>query len=80
MKKLQNRDKDIVNEIIKNIALVEIEEVTPETDFSDLGMDSLNLIEVVMEVESEFNICIPDDMVEEIESVNDLYKLVANFL
>jgi acyl carrier protein len=46
------------------------EQITPETSFvNDLGADSLDTVELVMELEEEFDINIPDDMAEKIQTV-----------
>ena len=45
-------------------------EVTPEASFTnDLGADSLDTVELIMEFEKEFNIAIPDDQAENISTV-----------
>jgi acyl carrier protein len=45
-------------------------EVTPEASFTnDLGADSLDTVELIMEFEKEFNISIPDDQAETITTV-----------
>jgi acyl carrier protein len=49
---------------------VEESEVTPEASFTnDLGADSLDTVELIMEFEKEFNISIPDDEAESIATV-----------
>lgn len=49
---------------------VEESEVTPEASFTnDLGADSLDTVELIMEFEKEFNISIPDDQAENIATV-----------
>ena len=49
---------------------VEDSEVTPEASFTnDLGADSLDTVELIMEFEKEFNISIPDDQAETITTV-----------
>jgi acyl carrier protein len=46
--------------------------VTPEADFvRDLGMDSLGFVFLVMELEEQFDITIPDDAVDQIQTVGD---------
>ncbi|MEZ4686954.1 MAG: acyl carrier protein [Bacteroidia bacterium] len=51
---------------------VEDAEVTPEASFAnDLGADSLDTVELIMEFEKEFNISIPDDSAEKIVTVGD---------
>ena len=47
-------------------------EVTPEASFTnDLGADSLDTVELIMEFEKEFNISIPDDQAESISTVGE---------
>ncbi len=46
------------------------DQVQPETSFvNDLGADSLDTVELVMELEEEFDINIPDDVAEQIQTV-----------
>ena len=59
---------------VKNIIVeklgVEESEVTPEASFTnDLGADSLDTVELIMEFEKEFNLPIPDDEAEKIATV-----------
>ncbi|WP_420148352.1 acyl carrier protein [Spirosoma sp.] len=59
---------------VKNIIVeklgVEESEVTPEASFTnDLGADSLDTVELIMEFEKEFNLPIPDDEAEKISTV-----------
>lgn len=47
-------------------------EVSPEASFTnDLGADSLDTVELIMEFEKEFNIAIPDEQAEKIATVGD---------
>jgi acyl carrier protein len=51
---------------------VEETEVTNEASFTnDLGADSLDTVELIMEFEKEFNLSIPDEEAEKIETVGD---------
>ncbi len=59
-----------VKKIIIDKLGVEESEVTPEASFTnDLGADSLDTVELIMEFEKEFNITIPDDQAEGIGTV-----------
>ena len=59
-----------VKAIIVDKLDVEETEVTPEASFTnDLGADSLDTVELIMEFEKEFNIQIPDDQAEKIQTV-----------
>ncbi|MBQ5663204.1 MAG: acyl carrier protein, partial [Bacteroidaceae bacterium] len=52
-------------------------EVTMEASFTnDLGADSLDTVELIMEIEDEFGISIPDDLAEKISTVGDAIKFV----
>ena len=66
-----------VKEIIVAKLGVDAAQVTPEASFTnDLGADSLDTVELVMEFEKAFNIQIPDEDAEKIASVGD----VINYL
>ena len=59
-----------VKEIIVDKLGVEDSEVPPEASFTnDLGADSLDTVELIMEFEKEFNISIPDEEAENIATV-----------
>jgi acyl carrier protein len=61
-----------VKEIITNKLGVEDGQVTPEASFTnDLGADSLDTVELVMEFEKAFNLQIPDEDAEKISTVGD---------
>ena len=58
---------------------VDEEKVTMEASISDdLGADSLDVVELVMSLEEEFNIEIPDEEVENIKTVGDIVKYVED--
>ena len=59
-----------VKKIIVDKLGVDVAEVTPEASFTnDLGADSLDTVELIMEFEKEFNISIPDEQAETITTV-----------
>ncbi len=61
-----------VKEIIVQQLGVDAEKVTPEASFvDDLGADSLDTVELVMALEEEFGIEIPDEAAEKIATVGD---------
>jgi len=56
-------------------------EVTLEASFTnDLGADSLDTVELIMEFEKEFNIAIPDDQAEKISTVGQAVDYIENNL
>ena len=58
---------------------VDREKVSPETSFvNDLGADSLDTVELVMELEEEFDINIPDDAAEKIQTVGQAIEFIEN--
>ena len=71
---------DVSNKVIAIIVDklgVEESEVTQEASFTnDLGADSLDTVELIMEFEKEFNIAIPDDQAENIQTVGDAIKYI----
>lgn len=66
-----------VQRIIEEKLGVDASEVTQEATFTnDLGADSLDTVELIMELEKEFNITIPDDQAEKIVTVGDAISYV----
>lgn len=64
-----------ITKIIVDKLGVEESEVTKEASFTnDLGADSLDTVELIMEFEKEFNISIPDEKAETIATVGDAIK------
>ena len=61
-----------IKDIIEKELGVEREKLVPEASFiEDLGADSLDIVELVMEFEKEFNIDIPDEDAEKLRTVGD---------
>ena len=68
-----------VKSIIVDKLGVDENEVTPEASFTnDLGADSLDTVELIMEFEKEFNIAIPDDQAEKIGTVGEAIKYIED--
>jgi acyl carrier protein len=58
---------------------VDAEEVTMESSFiDDLGADSLDIVELLMALEEEFDIEIPDEEAEKLSSVGDVVEYIKN--
>lgn len=57
--------------IVDKLGIEESEVVDGASFASDLGADSLDTVELIMEFEKEFNIAIPDDQAETIQTVGD---------
>ncbi|MBP7088509.1 MAG: acyl carrier protein [Candidatus Omnitrophica bacterium] len=68
---------DKVKDIISEQLGVKKEEIKPESSFiDDLGADSLDTVEVVMALEEEFGIEIPDEEAEKITTVGEAIKYI----
>ena len=69
--------KERVTAIIVDKLGVDEGEVNPEASFTnDLGADSLDTVELIMEFEKEFNIAIPDDQAANIATVGEAIKYI----
>ena len=73
MAAVEERVRDIVAEQLG----VDKDKVSPDTSFvNDLGADSLDTVELVMELEEEFDISIPDDAAEKIQTVGQAIDFI----
>jgi len=71
---IEQKVKDIIIEQLN----VPAESVAPEANFiDDLGADSLDIVELVMTMEEEFDLEIPDEDAEKIKSVGDVISYVT---
>lgn len=68
-----------VKEIIAKQLNLDVDEITESTSFKDdLGADSLDLFELVMAFEEEYDIEIPSEDLEDIATVGDIIKLMKD--
>ena len=68
-----------VKAIIVDKLVIDQSEVTDDSNFmSDLGADSLDTVELIMEFEKEFDLQIPDDEAEKITTVGDAIKYIES--
>ena len=66
----------VISIIVDKLGVAE-DEVTIEASFTnDLGADSLDTVELIMEFEKEFNIAIPDDQAEKIQTVGNAISYI----
>ena len=78
MSELGIKDKERIRELIADKLGFDTVEVLPETKLiDDLGMDSLDRIELLVEVERAFDISLTDEEVEIIETVQQCFDLVS---
>ncbi len=70
-----------LKEIIADVLNVDVNEIAMETTFvEDLGADSLDVYQIIMEIESEFDIEIDTDEAENIVTVGDAVDQIKNAL
>ena len=70
-----------LQKIIAEVLNVDTQEVTMETTFvEDLGADSLDIFQIVMGIEEEFDIEIPTEQVEKIVAVGDAVEEIKNLI
>ena len=76
----KNENVDVADKVIGIVASqldVEKEKIKPETSFiNDLGADSLDIVELVMEFEEAFDMSIPDEDAEKIRTVGDAINYI----
>lgn len=72
--------KENVFEIVKEMIIdrfdVQAESVTPTMTFNDLGADSLDIVELVMELENRFEVTFDDDKIEQLDNVGDAVQYI----
>lgn len=68
---------DDIAKVVAEQLNVEVSEIKPESRFTeDLGADSLDVVELVMALEEQFNIEIPDEEAEKIKTVQDAINYI----
>lgn len=65
---------------LKKVLPIEDDEIKVDVKFDDLGFDSLDTVEFIMEIEKEFDIIIPDEKVERIKTIGEAFKLLLSIL
>lgn len=69
-------EERVINIVCENLGVAK-DQVTRQTSFiDDVGADSLDIVELVMELEEEFEITIPDDQAEKIKTVGEAIDFI----
>lgn len=71
---------DRIRKIVADQLSIELEKVSETTTFEEVDADSLDVVEVIMSVESEFSIDLPDEEVENFKNVGELSAYVDSLL
>ncbi len=74
---------EIAKKVIEKVAEykeVPAEEISAETTISELGMDSLDAMNLIFELEEEFDLAIPDEEVFEMKTVGEIIKGVEQLI
>lgn len=73
------------NQLLESIAELYAEQlgtahdkIITNTRFDELGADSLDTVEMVMELEAEFDVAIPDDAAEQMETIGDVVRYIQD--
>ena len=70
-----------VQDILMHQLQINREQIKPEARImADLGADSLDMVEIAMKAEEEFNLTLPDEEAEKIVTVGNLYESVGTLL
>ena len=68
-----------VKEIIANQLSVDVKKLTEETNIAEeLGADSLDVVEILMALEEEFEVSIPDEAIPNIKTIEDIVKFIES--
>ena len=62
--------------VVEQLGVDEVEVTIDSTFIDDLGADSLDIVELIMAFEEEFNVEIPDDVAEKIKTVKDTVEYI----
>tara|TARA_B100001105_G_C22274052_1_gene392301 strand:+ start:279 stop:503 length:225 start_codon:yes stop_codon:yes gene_type:complete len=69
----------VLTDILRNVLDIQEEQIKDNSNFvKDLGADSLSVVEIIMEIEEEFDIEIPDEDAQGLETVKELRDYVKD--
>ena len=75
---VNDKMKSEVREIISNLTQIPKEEINSKEFFTDAGIDSFSLVEIVYAVENKYEIDIPQNKLVEVHNLDDLIELIRN--
>jgi acyl carrier protein len=75
---LDDTNKEKLLDLVTECTDFDRDKINPETKFvADMGLDSLDIVELVMKIEEEFDIGVSDDEAEQIVTVQHAYDVIA---
>ena len=74
MRKLINSQKTEIKQIISTKLDINIEDVKDDSLLYELGMDSIDSVEFILELEEKYKISIPDELAEKVKKVEDIFS------
>ena len=72
-----NKVTDIIKE---KMTLSDEMQINPDTSVEELNLDSMDLVEIVMEIENEFDITVPEGAEEKLHTVGDVVQLIEKLI
>lgn len=70
--------KSRIIDLISMASGADTEIIKPETTLTELSLDSLDKVELIMAIESECNLSIPDDEAEKLQTIQDIFTYLEN--
>ncbi len=69
--------KKIKSIIIEQLSVIDPSDIKPDTTFESMDIDSIDAVEIIMAIEDEFEVEIPDDIAEAFTSISDIINYLS---
>lgn len=70
---------EAIKEILSKQLRIDINTITEETEIiNDLGADSLDIVEMLMTIEQDYGVVVPDDVIASFKTVGDVARYIEN--
>jgi acyl carrier protein len=76
---MDNLEEKLIDMVKKQLTIKNVS-VNLDSNFKDINADSLDIVEIALKVEDEFNIEIPEDSAENIETIRDVVNIVRHLI
>lgn len=81
MRQLEEAEQTAIRKIISEKSNIDLEKITDDSVLEDeLGIDSLDIVEIVIDLEEIFKCTIPDEDYDNLRTIKDLFKIVEQNL